>query len=56
VGVVLLGILAPLALHWRPRALGRALTAPVAAALVLFGGFMLRVVIVMSSSGMGTGG
>lgn len=56
VGVVLLGILAPLALHWRPRTLGHALTAPVAAVLVLFGGFMLRVVIVMSSSGMGTGG
>jgi formate-dependent nitrite reductase membrane component NrfD len=47
-GVVGIGILVPLVLHWRPRALG-ALTAPVAAVLVLAGSFLLRVVIVLSS-------
>ncbi|HEY7519876.1 MAG TPA: NrfD/PsrC family molybdoenzyme membrane anchor subunit [Methylomirabilota bacterium] len=57
VGVVILGILVPLALHWRPRLIGRQLTTPVAAALVLVGGFTLRVVIVLSSSGLSaTGG
>jgi formate-dependent nitrite reductase membrane component NrfD len=53
VGVMILGILVPLALHWRPRLLGSDLSAPVAAALVLFGGFVLRVVIVLSSEGRG---
>ncbi|HUF93918.1 MAG TPA: NrfD/PsrC family molybdoenzyme membrane anchor subunit [Candidatus Limnocylindria bacterium] len=53
VGVMILGILVPLALHWRPRLLGPDLSAPVAAALVLFGGFVLRVVIVLSSEGRG---
>lgn len=47
-GVLLAGILVPLALHWRPRALGR-LSAPVASVLVLAGGFILRVVIVLSA-------
>src|SRR5262249_906809 len=44
IGVVVVGILLPLALDWRPRLLGR-LSAPVAAILVLAGGFLLRVVI-----------
>lgn len=46
-GVVLVGILVPLALHFRP-VLGR-LTAPSAAVLVLVGGFILRVVMLLSS-------
>jgi formate-dependent nitrite reductase membrane component NrfD len=48
VGVVVIGILVPLALHWRPLLLG-ALTKPAAAVLVLVGGFLLRVVIVLSA-------
>jgi formate-dependent nitrite reductase membrane component NrfD len=48
VGVVFVGILLPLALRWRPWLPGR-LTAPIAALLVLVGGFILRVVIVLSS-------
>ena len=46
VGVVVVGILIPLALYWRPRA-ANALTA--AAVLVLVGSFLLRVVIIFSS-------
>jgi formate-dependent nitrite reductase membrane component NrfD len=47
-GVVILGILIPLALYWTGRrAVGVAGTA--AALLVLVGGFLLRVVIVLSS-------
>ncbi|HWP35792.1 MAG TPA: NrfD/PsrC family molybdoenzyme membrane anchor subunit [Thermodesulfobacteriota bacterium] len=51
VGVVLAGLLVPIALHWRPRqpAIRNAVTA---AALVLLGGFLLRVVIVLSSEGV----
>lgn len=49
VGVVLLGILAPLLLEWRPRP---RLGTPLAAILVLIGGFLLRVVIVLSSEGL----
>jgi formate-dependent nitrite reductase membrane component NrfD len=48
VGVVLLGILAPLFLYARPRALGAA-TVPVAALLVLVGVFLLRTVVILSS-------
>jgi formate-dependent nitrite reductase membrane component NrfD len=55
VGVVLVGIVVPLALHWRPGTLGRGLTTPVAAVLVLIGGFTLRVVIVMSSNSLAAG-
>jgi protein NrfD len=51
VGVVLAGILLPLALHWRPRLLGR-LSIPAGAALALIGGFLLRVVIVLSAEGV----
>jgi formate-dependent nitrite reductase membrane component NrfD len=56
VGVLIVGILAPLALQWRPRWIRRDLTTPLAAALVLIGGFTLRIVIVMSSSGLSAGG
>ncbi len=48
VGVVLLGILAPMLLYARPRALGTA-TVPVAAILVLLGSFLLRTVVILSS-------
>jgi protein NrfD len=48
VGVVLAGILVPLALHWRHRVLG-AWTVPAASVLVLIGGFILRAVVVLSS-------
>ncbi|GBD21088.1 hypothetical protein HRbin28_01537 [bacterium HR28] len=47
VGVVLVGILVPILLHFRP-VLGR-LTVPSAAVLVLVGGFILRVVMLLSS-------
>jgi len=47
-GVIVAGILIPLALNSRPRILG-SLTVPAAAILVLVGGFLLRVVIVLSS-------
>ncbi len=48
IGVVLLGILIPLLLHWRPNLLGN-WSLPAAAVLVLVGGFILRAVIVLSS-------
>jgi formate-dependent nitrite reductase membrane component NrfD len=48
VGVVLLGIILPLVLQARPRILGAA-TVPVAAVLVLIGGFLLRAVVILSS-------
>ena len=51
VGVVLAGILLPLALHWRPALLGR-LSVPLAAILALVGGFILRTVVVLSSEGV----
>jgi formate-dependent nitrite reductase membrane component NrfD len=51
VGVLLVGILLPLILHLRPRLLGH-LSLPVGAALLLFGGFLMRVVIVLSSEGV----
>src|SRR5438094_780899 len=51
VGVVLAGILLPLSLEWRPRLLGR-LSLPVGAVLVLLGGFLLRVVVILSSEGV----
>lgn len=48
VGVVGLGIVVPLLLHWRARTPFSAAT-QAAAVLVLIGGFLLRVVIVLSS-------
>jgi formate-dependent nitrite reductase membrane component NrfD len=50
-GVVVVGMLLPLWLQWRPRTLG-ALTTPAAAVLVLVGGFILRVAIVLASEGV----
>ena len=55
VGVVLVGIVIPLILHLRSRAAGtprRDFATPLAAALVLIGGFVFRVVIVLSSQGL----
>lgn len=53
VGVVLLGIIVPLVLHVRPgRPLGGDLATPVGAILVLVGGFVLRVVVVLSAQGI----
>jgi protein NrfD len=51
VGVVVAGILLPLVLHLRPRLLGQ-LSIPAAAVLVLVGGFLLRVVVVLSAEGI----
>jgi formate-dependent nitrite reductase membrane component NrfD len=51
VGVVFAGILLPLVLHARPHLLGP-LSVQAGAVLVLLGGFLLRVVIVMSSQGV----
>ena len=52
VGVVGLGIVVPLVLHARARPFERDLTTPVAALLVLLGGFLFRVVIVLSAQGI----
>jgi formate-dependent nitrite reductase membrane component NrfD len=52
VGVVIVGILVPLLLHLRWRPLPRDLAVPIAAALVLIGGFVFRVVVVLSSQAM----
>lgn len=52
-GVVLLGILAPLVLYWRSLRLGVPdVGGAAAAALVLIGGLLLRVVIILSSEGV----
>jgi protein NrfD len=48
-GVFVLGIMVPLILQWRPTLLGDRWSASAAAALVLVGGFLLRVVIILSS-------
>jgi formate-dependent nitrite reductase membrane component NrfD len=48
VGVVIVGLLVPLAMSWRPRAL-RPSSVTTASILVLIGGFLLRVVVVLSS-------
>ena len=47
-GVGVLGIVAPMVLYARPRALGAA-TVPIAALLVLVGSFLLRTVVILSS-------
>jgi formate-dependent nitrite reductase membrane component NrfD len=52
-GVVGLGIVAPLLLHARARRFGRDLGIPAASLLVLLGGFILRVVVVLASEGSG---
>ena len=51
-GVIVVGILIPLLLHWRPRLIGPDRSAAVGAFLVLVGGFLFRVVVVLSSDGI----
>ncbi|HEV8725245.1 MAG TPA: NrfD/PsrC family molybdoenzyme membrane anchor subunit [Candidatus Binatia bacterium] len=51
VGVIVVGMLIPLALHWRRQWLGE-LNLATAAVLVLVGGFILRLVIVFSAQGV----
>jgi protein NrfD len=51
VGVILIGMLIPLALSWRKEWLG-GLNAAAAAVLILIGGFILRLVIVFSAQGV----
>jgi protein NrfD len=50
-GVIILGMLIPLSLYWRRQWLGDRNIAT-AAALVLIGGFILRLVIVFSAQGV----
>jgi formate-dependent nitrite reductase membrane component NrfD len=50
-GVIIVGMLIPLALYWRREWLGNR-NATAAAALVLVGGFILRLVIVFSAQGV----
>jgi len=51
VGVILIGMLIPLALSWRKQWLG-GLNAAAAAVMILIGGFILRLVIVFSAQGV----
>jgi formate-dependent nitrite reductase membrane component NrfD len=52
--VIVLGLLLPLALHWRPRLLGSVRGATVASALlVLIGGFVLRWAVLAGPQGIG---
>jgi formate-dependent nitrite reductase membrane component NrfD len=50
-GVIVVGMLIPLALYWRRDWLGNR-NATTAASLVLIGGFILRLVIVFSAQGV----
>jgi formate-dependent nitrite reductase membrane component NrfD len=52
VGVIVLGILVPLLLHWRPPRARPGLRV-VSALLVLVGGFIFRVVVILSADGIG---
>jgi formate-dependent nitrite reductase membrane component NrfD len=52
VGVIGLGILLPLLLYWRPKLLRPGLRPAVAALLVLVGGFLFRMVVVLSADGI----
>lgn len=53
VGVIVIGILLPLLLYWRPRLLRSGMRPVVAALLVLVGGFIFRVVVILSAEGIG---
>jgi formate-dependent nitrite reductase membrane component NrfD len=52
-GVIVLGILVPLLLQWRARASRGGLSVAVSALLVLVGGFIFRVVVILSADGIG---
>jgi protein NrfD len=52
--VIVIGLLIPLALHWRPRLAGSARMAlPLASLLVLVGGFVLRWAVLAAPQGIG---
>jgi formate-dependent nitrite reductase membrane component NrfD len=52
--VIVIGLLAPLAIHWRPRLVGGVRTASVfASVLVLIGGFVLRWAVLAGPQGVG---
>ena len=52
--VIILGLLAPLALHWRPTLAGGLRTASMlSAVLVLVGGFVLRWAVLAGAEGIG---
>jgi formate-dependent nitrite reductase membrane component NrfD len=53
VGVILVGIVLPLLLQWRPWPRRSGLRPAIGALLVLVGGFIFRVVIVLSAEGIG---
>jgi formate-dependent nitrite reductase membrane component NrfD len=52
--VIIVGLLLPLAIHWRPRLVGGTRTASVlASVLVLIGGFVLRWAVLAAPQGIG---
>jgi protein NrfD len=51
-GVIVIGMLLPLTYYWRRDLLGGRLSSATSAALVLLGGFILRMVIVFSAQGV----
>jgi formate-dependent nitrite reductase membrane component NrfD len=52
--VIIVGLLLPLAIHWRPRLVGGMRTASVlASVLVLIGGFVLRWAVLAAPQGLG---
>jgi protein NrfD len=51
--VIVLGLLVPLALHWRPHLLGERAASATAALLVLVGGFVLRWAVLAGPQGIG---
>jgi protein NrfD len=53
VGVIVIGILVPLLLHWRPPRARSSLSVTVSALLVLVGGFIFRIVVILSADGLG---
>jgi formate-dependent nitrite reductase membrane component NrfD len=53
VGVIVVGIVIPLLLYWRPRRLRPSLRPALSALLVLVGGFIFRMVVILSADGMG---
>jgi formate-dependent nitrite reductase membrane component NrfD len=52
-GVIVLGILVPLLLHWRPPRMRPSVRMAVGAVLVLVGGFIFRMVVILSADGIG---
>jgi protein NrfD len=51
-GVIVLGIVVPLLLHWRPPRMRPSVRMALSAALVLVGGFIFRVVVILSADGI----